>query len=207
MGGAGAAASAARRKDQRQRDAARKRRKQRDQRAARIFLKLSPDGKVLPEKVVGDFLSEFLIILKDDLDTEGVRLVVGTARKKSGASDGVTDLSKDAFLGAVKKYGEYMKKSDEINKMFNEFDMDKDGVLSREELQKALNEQERSHERIMRVEVDEDDLDFILENCDLDGNGCLSRHEVLAAIGAWDELANVKIETGRAKPPPCCFIL
>lgn len=204
MGGAAAADSGRRKKEakdrERRREAVRKKRQARAQRAERAFDKLSGDGASLPESRVGDFLSEVVQVPREKLEAEAVELVVSTAR--GGGEGGATgELSKSALLGAVEKYGEYVRKSKDIDDIFDKFDANKDGVLSRSELKKALKAHEKKskadrnvHGMQAKLFIDDSDIDFILEQSDADNSGAVSRSELLPAIAAWEELAATKIE-------------
>lgn len=203
---AASAASTGRRKRlekdrEKRREALRKKRQARAKRAEQAFNKISDDGAVLREDQLEDFLSEVVQVPRNKLEADAVELVISTAR--GGADDserGVSDvLAKSALLGAVEKYGEYVRKSKDIDDIFEKFDANKDGVLSRSELKKALKAHEKKADRKVKgvqakLFIDESDIDFILEQSDADNSGAVSRSELLPAIAAWEELAAIKIE-------------
>jgi len=199
MQGGAAAVSKQRRQlekaKERRRAELRKKRAERAKRAEDAFNKLSEDGKVLPESLVPDFLARAVQLPRDMLEPNAVELVVTTAR---GNTEGES-LAKDALLGAVRKYAEYVRKSKNIDEMFDKFDTNKDGVLSRSELKKALQAHEKKTGRSgkafgVELTVDDKDVDFILEQTDADHDGTISRSELLPAIAAWEELAAIKLE-------------
>mmetsp|Transcript_1957 Transcript_1957/g.5176 ORF Transcript_1957/g.5176 Transcript_1957/m.5176 type:complete len:215 (-) Transcript_1957:124-768(-) len=202
---AGAAASSRRKKRMEQdrakrREAVRKKRQARLKRAEKAFGELSDDGAVLPEGRIEDFLSEVVQVPKNKLESEAVELVISSSRVRSRkVNGGAGEFEKSELLGAVEKYGEYVRKSKDIDGMFDRFDANKDGVLSRSELKKALQAHEKKAERNVKgvqakLLIDDKDIDFILEQSDADNSGAISRSELLPAIAAWEELAAIKIE-------------
>lgn len=202
----GAAADEQRRrieKDRAKRRAAlQKQREARTKRAERAFEKFSEDGAVLPESHVEDFFAEVVKVERGKLEPNAVELVTNTAHasaKNEGGGDGLT---KSALLGAVEKYGEYVRRSKEIDDMFKKFDVNKDGELSRPELKEALQAREKADESGLRV--DDEDIEFLLAKCDADQGGTIGRSEVLPAIAAWEELRVVKI---KKKKKSMCIIL
>lgn len=203
--GAGAATSGRRKRDERdrekRREAVRKKRQARAKRAEQAFDKLSDDGVVLPEAKVEGFLANVLQVPQEKLEAEAVELVISTARGAAHQSgeESSGGLAKSDLLGAVEKYGEYIRKSRQIDDIFDRFDANKDGVLSRSELKKALKAHEKKADRTVKglqtkLFVDDSDIDFILEQSDADNSGAVSRSELLPAIAAWEELAAIKIE-------------
>jgi Ca2+-binding EF-hand superfamily protein len=200
----------------RARDACRRKAEKRNATASKVFDSLANSEGRLDEHQVETFLETALLIHKDKLDAEAVRLVTDTAirsRRSSAVNhdhhhdddDGETinnnsittastSFSKPAMMHAIQKYGLYLRKRDEINTIFEKFDIDKDGYLSRMELKQALQERERTANRAVNgihieLFVAEDDLDFILKEADSEGDGMIDKAEVLPALAAWEDLA------------------
>jgi len=215
MASAAAASSAQRRREQKARHYAsvQKARRLRSERADAAFDKLSSNGKTLAESHVHDFLSAVVQIPREDLSPDAVQLVIDTAyryqRQQSQEQQSENGLLKrQALLAAAGKYGEYVRQSKAINAIYDTFDRDHDDLLSRRELLRALQDRERKTPRhvqgiVVRLVVTEEDIDFVLEKCDADGDGKISRSELLPALAAWEELAAVKLEDESA----CCTLL
>ena len=216
----GAAASTQQRLKQRkterkraaQREFLRKERESQAKRAEVSFANLSSDGgKSLEETQAAEFMAAVILCRVPDLDTDAVQFVVDTVRRDEAKDPTVPDnrLEKSALLRAVDKYGEYVRSAKKIEELYRAFDYNKDGVLSRTELRAALQDGENKQRRemngmTMRIFVSEDDIDFILEQSDISGDGLISRNEVLHALATWDKLVKLKMEEGEAM---CCTIL
>ena len=63
----------------------------------------------------------------------------------------------------------------------------------------------------LEVQVDEDDVGYIFEQCDMDNSGSISRDELLPALAAWKEISTDRVKEVRhtmieeefaKKPPP-----
>jgi Ca2+-binding EF-hand superfamily protein len=207
-----AAAATSRKRMQKQksirraRNACRRKAERRNALASKVFDSLSNSEGRLDKDQVEIFLETSLLIHKNKLDAEAVRLVTDTARRSSADKNGTdadsatsTSFSKPAMMHAFQKYGLYLRKRDEINTIFDKFDVNKDGYLSRIELKQALEERERTANRavcgiVTKLFVSEDDLDFILKEADSEGDGMIDRAEVLPALAAWEELAEGYLE-------------
>ena len=199
------------------RKAVERKRELRRHHARLVFAKHSIDGESLSEKVVPKFLAESLSttkkkIKKEQLEEHAVQLVIDTAYKLQKDDDlkAKKHIAKDALLDSVEKYAEYVSMSQKIDGMFEKFDINKDGVLSRAELRQALEDYEKNADHkvrglTLRLEITEADLDFVLKASDADDNGSVSQNEVLPAIAAWEELCQTKIEEKEAES--CCTIL
>ena len=48
------------------------------------------------------------------------------------------------------------------------------------------------------VDVDDEDVKFVLAQCDDDGNGAISRDELLPMVAVWREMVNEKPKSRRA---------
>ena len=185
-------------------------RERRRARAAKIFDATTSDR--LSEAQLSDFLKRVMGV--NTLDTNALQLVIDTIngheeQKKSASSSG-KGFVREAVLDALEKYGEYVKHAKMVNEMYNKFDKDKDGGLSRREFGRALEAYERNANRagkksgvVVHLVVTDADLDLILEKADANKDGEISRNEVLPALAAWEELAEIKLE----KQDMCCVIL
>ena len=71
------------------------------------------------------------------------------------------------------------KENFKIHDLFDKHDLDKSGCLPRDELSPLLAELNDG------VKPTEKDIDYILQKCDLDGNGRIERDQVKAAIECW----------------------
>ena len=199
------------------RKALERKRQLRMNKAKLTFAKHSIDGETLSEKMIPKFLAESITtnrkkVTQHQLEEHAVQLVIDNAYKLQNNEErkSKSELEKDALLNSVEKYAEYVSMSHKIDGMFTKFDVNKDGVLSRSELRKALEDYEKSAGHTVRglhfkFDITEEDLDFVLKASDADGNGSLSQNEVLPAIAAWEELCLIKIEEKETEN--CCIIL
>lgn len=180
------------------------------QRTAEYFLEMSSDGEWIAETQVEELLS--VAMKKKVLEPDAVQLVVDTAHKSQDKAQLTPPvqgaLSRDHLVKAVEKYGEYIKNSKSIDEIFEKYDKEHDGYLSKKELWKVLQDYERKANRskngiVIKLMVFEEDVDWIIEESDCDQTGMINHSEYLPAIAAWEELAQQKLEA----PSPCCVIL
>lgn len=153
------------------------------------------------------YMAKVIHAPESDLSEEAMALVLDEAKKKSpDAKDGI--LTKHGAASAVIKYGEYARHCKVIHKLFQESDHSRDGKLQRSELRKMIEDYERTQHRSTQycdkvmLFVTEHDLDFILEFADANNDGDIDHSEVVRAIGAWEELATIKLEA--FEKPKCC---
>ncbi|CAB9501564.1 expressed unknown protein [Seminavis robusta] len=187
-------------------------------RAAEIFDVMSADGEWLAQSSeIKKLLARSLLIIEPaKLQEDAVQLVMNTARHSQqrdgmspppGMEDGA--LCKEALVDAVEKYGEYIRKAKKIDIIFQKYDKGKDGYLSKKELRSMLEDYERKAGRsrnglVVNLYISDEDLDWIMEQSDADGNNKISHAEYLPAIAAWEELAEMKL----AETATCgCVIL
>ncbi|CAB9525544.1 expressed unknown protein [Seminavis robusta] len=134
------------------------------------------------------------------LDPDAVQLVVDTAhrlqqKEKRGESiPGNKSVGKKAIQRAVIQYGKYIQNADKIDEIFQYYDKEQDGYLSRDELLKMLQEREEKMSRPKKLEVTQEDIDWIIEESDSDNTGMINNVEYLPALAAWEELAQMKLE-------------
>jgi len=193
-----------------QREAMRIKRKTLTVRAETFFTHYSSDAQTIEEIQVPEFLSQ--VVEKDlkDMEPDAVELVIKYAQNIQNPLTPSGYIERKPFLKTVDKFADFIARSATINNVFDEFDVNKDGLLCRGELVKMLQNIEAFTERktidgvVIRLDVFDDDIDFILEQSDQDGDGKISKIEVLAALGAWEGLALCKID---AVSKGCCVIM
>jgi Ca2+-binding EF-hand superfamily protein len=187
--------------------AVQKERNQIIKRCNKYFDDYSDDGEFIDEEKVPGYLADVLGVSANKLDQDGIRLVVATAKKESEGGDKVT---KDALIKGVQKFSEYIRRKKEIDAIFDQFDKNRDGEMSRKELKKFLIEHEKAQTRAVRgivvhLMVHDEDIDFILAESDIDGDGKIDRVEVLTAIATWEQIANLELK--KREESSCCVIL
>ena len=97
----------------------------------------------------------------------------------------------------VMRYHDHCKDQAYLDAIFKQYDTDGNGELDGDELPGLL-------QRIAPegCEVDDADVRFVLETCDLDGNGVITRDEVLPMISRWTQIAISKAEAKAAHEAP-----
>lgn len=175
------------------------------QRAALMFDQMSEDGDWLLKGQIDRYLEKTLKIDGDMLEEDAVILVANTARrmqekerltpppKKTGA------IGKNALVTLLEKYGVFLAKSKEINGMHDKFAKEEKGYLSRDELGKMLQDYERKEPRsraglVVNLSVLESDINWIMEQSDVDGDGKIGRAECLPAVVAWEERVEMRLK-------------
>lgn len=180
-------------------------RERRRVRAATVFDSLtkdSPNGE-LPCDKLEYFLS--IVLHMEKLDPSTVKLVLEACGRHTQES-----FPKDRLLVAVERFGEYAKQHKKVDAMYEKFDKDANGELSRSEFAKALQAYEdkagrMAHGIVVRLVVTDADLDLILAKVDADQDGQISRTEMLPALATWEEVAAMKLE--EREQAACCVIL
>ncbi|CAJ1941565.1 unnamed protein product [Cylindrotheca closterium] len=159
---------------------------------------LPGDAEKMKEDQLKPFMARVLNTAQSDLEKEAMELVLQDAREKSpDEEEGI--LTKSATVSALAKYGEFARHCKTIQKLFKASDHSRDGKLQRHELRRLLEEYERHKHRSTHscshvvLFVTEHDLDFVLRSADENHDGDIDPNEVVRAIGAWEELAAVKI--------------
>mmetsp|Transcript_13126 Transcript_13126/g.31077 ORF Transcript_13126/g.31077 Transcript_13126/m.31077 type:complete len:309 (-) Transcript_13126:538-1464(-) len=143
-------------------------------------------------------------------EEEAVKLVLKEAKKKSKNDEEEDILTKSGVVSAVIKYGEYVRHWRTIQALFRSSDWSKDGKLQRQELRKLIEDYEASQTRNTEfvrnvlLFVTEEDLNFILETADENKDGDIDATEVVCAIGAWEELAAIKMNDFEKMNYKCC---
>ena len=86
-----------------------------------------------------------------------------------------------------------------IDKIYEEFDEDHNGILDKSELKKMMQAiEDRAHKGkksreafgvVIRIKVTDDDVNYILGDCDLSHDGGIDKGELLPALAKWEMLA------------------
>eukprot|EP00966_Prymnesium_polylepis_P203778 4720947-Prymnesium_polylepis.1 len=79
----------------------------------------------------------------------------------------------------VTMYRDYLSQQEYIDKVFKKHDVDSSSMLEQTELLALLCE------LVPDAETDQDDVDFILEQCDVNGDRKVDRRELLPLLGVW----------------------
>ena len=154
----------------------------------------------LPAAQVPALLAEVMGVGADTLDADGYGLVVNHALKVAGLTEEADALPRAALLDSVSKYRYYLARRATIDKMFAQFDLDENGKLDRRELRKALQSREDNrpsravHDIVVELRVMKSDIEWILDDADANNDGCIERSEMLPALAAWSNIADMKIE-------------
>jgi Ca2+-binding EF-hand superfamily protein len=148
----------------------------------------------------------------ETVSEDGLSMVLTHLGRKQGAEAPYTNLQlpRADVLEAIGKYRYFLTHSKKIERIFDEFDANKNGVLEKGELKKAMQsiedrEHTGKHARVVfgvetRIRVTEEDVDYIMELCDTSGDGAIDRAEALPALARWDSLANIKVEEQKSCP-------
>ena len=181
------------------------------ERADEFFEELSADGEWLMDTQMETLLSKAMMKDETKLEPDAVRLVIDTARKGQEKA-GMTapqrgQLARAHAVDAVEKYGEYVKNAKAIDEVFQKYDKSHDGVLSKKELMRLIQDYERKARRtkkgmVVHLMVTDADVEWIIAESDADNNGTISHAEYLPAIAAWEELAQMKLN----KPSKCVIL-
>ena len=92
-----------------------------------------------------------------------------------------------------------------IDKMFEQFDLDENGKLDRRELRKAVQSSEDNrptravHNIVVELRVMNSDVEAILDDADANDDGHIDRSEMLPALAAWSNIADMKIEKKKSR--------
>ena len=93
----------------------------------------------------------------------------------------------------VLRYGQYCKDEAYLDSVFERFDHDGNGELDDAELFYLLEEVAPEG-----CTVEEADVRFVLDTCDANGDGVITRDEVLPLVSTWTQVG------GRLRPRACC---
>ena len=179
------------------RKAMRRQRKKRREKAEAVFDQMAGGDQTIPASQLKNFIAQSMDISEKDLEPNAVQLVIDTI-KQDQESKG-DNLEREATIHAIEKYAEYIRQSKTIDEIYNTFDINRDGGLSLKEFRLALDAYERKNTRsvdgvVVKLFVTDADFELILEKADADKDGQISRNEMLPALAAWEELAQMKME-------------
>lgn len=185
--------------------------------AGKVFDELDTDGTAT---ITAPQLRELLQrVTGSDVRDDGMTMVLNHARKAAPPSkrdapagdggagvafggDDAVALPKDAVLAAVSKFRYYLQRVDRIDRIFAEFDTNKSGALEREQIKRCLQNLEDSLKGskardafgvVLHLKVADADVDFILQDCDLNADGAIDKSELLPALARWEQLAEAKV--------------
>jgi Ca2+-binding EF-hand superfamily protein len=171
------------------------------ERAEEKFADFAENGEWLLESKINAYLEA--VMSKEALHPDGVQLVVDTAHRLQEIVDLTPPdnmkgaMAKKPLVSSVEKYGEYINSVQKIDEVFKKYDRHRTGYLSRKELMRMLQDYEMKSDRlskglVIRLMVTDEDIDWILQECDSDGTGQISHAEYLPAVAAWEQLAQMK---------------
>ena len=157
---------------------------------------------------------ELLLLVTGDseIDDDGLEMFCTAAKAKALAIGGaVAEHASDdrfpeaAVTSTVYKYRFYLAKRKEVHELFSRWDINMDNGLDRNELRQLITQKEldRRDKRevagmVVDLEPSEGDIDFIMEECDVNMNGVIDRAELLSALATWAMLAQQQIETRKS---------
>ena len=116
----------------------------------------------------------------DMLMSKAVRSKGADDAAPAGAAEAI---SKAAALALVARHVDYVMVQPEIDKIFDEFDENKNGFIDGEELQKFLEKMRPDDE------ISQGDKQHVMQECDTNNDGKLSRDEILPMCAEWQKVA------------------
>lgn len=167
-------------------------------------------GDYLHKDRLKEYLAKVLGIPEGKVEKGIIDLILQDINKVSPNPEHPDLLPKKGVLHSIKQYGEYVRHTERVQKMFQFADTSKDGKLQRDELRKMIESYESTKSREsdfckdVLLFLTEDDLNFILESADADHDGDISPSEVVRAVGAWEELADAKMK--EFEKAACCVV-
>lgn len=196
------------------------------QSASKVFDSLANEAGRLDEEALVIFLATSLLIPRSKLQPDALQMVRNEAQRgfrcsvsaeammlKQSKSNKIS-FSKAGMMRAFEKYGLYLQKRDEVDAIFEKFDRDDDGQLSRKDLLRLLEQREkhmRPPRSINGIEFTlifhPEDLDFVLNEADADGDALIGKSELLPALALWEELAEKRVEEMQKQGLCACTIL
>ena len=152
-----------------------------------------------PERPATEENLDFLLEKATAIETYTMRI----AGDKNGA------VSWHEARKTVELYHEYCRDQKYLDSVFERFDYDKNGTLDLQELPALLQEVAPPG-----ATVDISDAEFIMEQCDANGDGVISRDEVIPMLATWKKAAAKRLstlsleerETERSMSPSWSFI-
>lgn len=190
--------------------------------AAKVFDELDSEKKgALDRDQTRDLLTRVTGV---EVNDDGLQMVLNDCKKNMGdtlrelqtdpgvafGGDDSVALPKDHLVKAVSKFRYYLKNKVKIDKIYDQFDTNKSGSLDRGQLKKFIQSEEDKFKKreafgvLLHLRVSDDDVNYILSDCDMNENGAIDKAEVLSALAKWEELAKAHVEE---KKKSCACLL
>lgn len=132
---------------------------------------------------------------------EALDYLMDRAHKVDTTGDGEADtlgITRAACKSVVAKHSAWAlasrKEKEQLDACFKLFDTNMSGFLEKEQLRALLKAVEASKEPHLRVEIHDEDVDFVLKEADVSATGSIARDECLPAIEMWARLAHTKYQ-------------
>ena len=210
-----------------------KKKKCRYQQASKVFEELSQDGYSIDEFQLVEFLSKVLQIDKSQLDEHAIQLIKDTTVVESAKLNVSVvveptleeqplpkqkqhqsfQFTRKQMLEVLDTYDTYVEDSKKINEIFDKYDSDMDGYLTKFQLKEALQDHERRYARTRYVNgvpvtlfVEDEDITEIMDDSNPKGRR-INRSTLLPAIAAWESIAQRKIEQKQTSHHMLCCIV
>eukprot|EP00440_Ansanella_granifera_P066233 gb/GFBE01071840.1/.p1 GENE.gb/GFBE01071840.1/~~gb/GFBE01071840.1/.p1 ORF type:complete len:259 (+),score=65.36 gb/GFBE01071840.1/:1-777(+) len=116
--------------------------------------------------------------------------------------------TRSAVLSAATRIRYYLSHANDVEDIFNKFDKNGSGCLDRQELQNALQYlEDRDGKReqygiLVQIPVSDEDVTWILAQCDVSGEGTINRAEAVPAMAMWHSLADEHFQ----QQSKCCTV-
>lgn len=116
--------------------------------------------------------------------------------------DGSEPMPRDGVLAGIKKFRYYLQRVDRIDGIFARFDTNKSGALEPDQVKQCMqnvedtlkgSKQREAFGVVMSLKVSDEDVAYILEDCDVSGNGAITKAELLPALAKWEMLAEAHV--------------
>jgi len=141
-----------------------------------------------------------------EIDSNGLEYFLSTARKEGG-TPADKPLSSRAVLATLEKYRFYLRNRNYVDTLISQWDIDANQSLNAAELRALIihkeetlppNQKREQAGVIIELRPTEQDIDYIMKECDLNGNGVIDKSELLIALAQWAEIAERKSAQSRA---------
>eukprot|EP00967_Tisochrysis_lutea_P022308 scaffold25411_cov33-Tisochrysis_lutea.AAC.1 len=197
-------------------------RAQDDAEVTRVFEQIDTAGRTARYELDRDQARVLiqLVVGESSVDEDGFEMIF-PEKTKGGGQAGEVHATLQDMIHAVQNYRVYLAQRDDINELFHKHDLDQNMKLGREELRQAILESEaalrlRAVSSGLGYEVPErdrrevlgftlhlqptsEDLDRIFQECDRNGDGGLSKSEILPALELWSIIAADRVKKGQPR--------
>jgi len=169
---------------------------------------VSPAVGTLTEGQCRDVLQH--VTKSDQIDDDGLQFFLSHARLEGGTAED-KPLDSAAVLTTIDKYRLYLRKRTYVDTLIAQWDIDNSASLSPEELKALIADKEAnlppSQKRevggvVLELRPTNEDIDFIMDECDLNKNGVIDKSELLIALASWANIAERKQK--KARPASSC---